>query len=162
MQPIIQDINNAVLKGNKAMPIKDSTSDGTSSFVMGRMDYVRAYAINQKTSQMIDSMMPPQLNNVVSNINNKNIYTGRSIQIGGAAPLQKKWIGGTRDASQIIDRKRINGIAIGSLNASNGSIAFTTKNDPNTVREALHKVRSGGSCVPAKCTHKYPNPPIFY
>lgn len=35
-----QNINNAVLKGVHAMPTKDSTSDGTGSFAMGRYTFI--------------------------------------------------------------------------------------------------------------------------
>ena len=39
----IRDINNGTLKSNNAMPQKDSTSDGTSSFELGRSIYVNTY-----------------------------------------------------------------------------------------------------------------------
>jgi hypothetical protein len=35
----IQPANNAVLSGTKAMPIKDSTSDGTAGFAISRHQY---------------------------------------------------------------------------------------------------------------------------
>tara|TARA_B100001173_G_C16016619_1_gene560002 strand:- start:2298 stop:2669 length:372 start_codon:yes stop_codon:yes gene_type:complete len=37
MSPILQNINNAELNAQKAMPLKDSTTDGSSRFSMGRM-----------------------------------------------------------------------------------------------------------------------------
>ena len=81
-----------------------------------------------------------------------------------SAPVstQKKWIGGNRDASQIIQNRRINSVGLGSLNAGKGSMSFTTTIPTNTIREAKKRVRSGGATVPAKVTHKYPNAPIFY
>ena len=36
----IHNLNNGILQNATAMPIKDSTSDGTSTFSMGRMNYV--------------------------------------------------------------------------------------------------------------------------
>ena len=47
MQPIIQDINNAILTGEKAMPMKDLTSDGSSRFSMGRRDFIRGFIPSQ-------------------------------------------------------------------------------------------------------------------
>jgi hypothetical protein len=78
--------------------------------------------------------------------------------------LPKKWYGGTanRDASHIIQNQRIQNTGKGSLNSSGNAFSFTTKNDPNTIRDALIRVRHIGSAAPAKKIHKYTNPPIFY
>ena len=76
--------------------------------------------------------------------------------------LTKKWTGGNRDASQIIANRRINETGVGSLNAAKTPLSFTTVVPINTVRDARHRVRSGGASVPAKVTHKYTNAPIFY
>jgi hypothetical protein len=119
MLPIIQNTDNAVLSSLKAMPSKDITSDGTSTFVLGRMDYVRGYA-------------PGQPN-----------FTASS-------NVQKKWIGGNRDASQVIASRRINSIANGSLNAAQMPMSFMSGRDPNAVRNALNRVRNQGSVVPPK------------
>ena len=40
--PILQGMNNGILSSVKAMPIKDLTSDGGSSFAMSRRGYTRA------------------------------------------------------------------------------------------------------------------------
>ena len=40
-QPILTGLNNGILSGNKAMPAKDITSDGNSSFSMSRRSYAR-------------------------------------------------------------------------------------------------------------------------
>ena len=40
--PILQALNNGILSSVKAMPIKDLTSDGGSSFAMSRRGYARA------------------------------------------------------------------------------------------------------------------------
>ncbi len=47
MLPILQNNNNAILSDLKAMPLKDITSDGASSFTLGRMNYVRSYNSTQ-------------------------------------------------------------------------------------------------------------------
>ena len=40
-QPILTGLNNGILRGDKAMPSKDITSDGNSSFSMSRRSYMR-------------------------------------------------------------------------------------------------------------------------
>lgn len=75
---------------------------------------------------------------------------------------EKKWIGGNRDASQVIQNRRMNSVGLGSLNANKQQNSFTTSIPTNTVRQAKHRVRSGGSSVPAKVIHKYNNAPVFY
>lgn len=39
----LNGINNGTLSGMHAMPSKDITSDGTSTFAMGRQQYIRSY-----------------------------------------------------------------------------------------------------------------------
>ena len=75
---------------------------------------------------------------------------------------EKKWIGGNRDASQVIQNRRMNSVGLGSLNSNRVANSFTTSIPTNTVRQAKHRVRSGGSSVPAKVIHKYNNVPVFY
>ena len=162
MLPIIQDINNAVLKGAWAMPIKDSTSDGTSTFRMGRLDFFRGYSAKNPVDFTGTKNLPNTNSSIFGVINNAVVNTGRPIKYSGATYYQKKWIGGNRDASQITNNRRISGIAVSSINETGGPLAFTTKNNTNTIREAKKYCRSGGASVPAKCIHKYPNPPIFY
>jgi len=64
------------------------------------------------------------------------------------------------DASRRIETIKTNAIG-SSINVSGSEIAYTS-NEKNTTREALKRVRSGGSVAPAKKTHLYTNPPIFY
>uniref|UniRef100_A0A6C0I4J5 Uncharacterized protein n=1 Tax=viral metagenome TaxID=1070528 RepID=A0A6C0I4J5_9ZZZZ len=47
----IQDINNGTLRAVKAMPQKDSTSDGTSNFELPRIQYQRTIPTNAETLQ---------------------------------------------------------------------------------------------------------------
>jgi hypothetical protein len=111
-----QNINNGVLIGQKAMPQKDITSDGDSSFELGRQTYINTHPSTAPTVQQLQ---------------------------------QKKWYG-NRDASQVTANRRTNQIGVGSLNASNGQIGFTTYKDVNTVSNALTRVRAGGAVAPAK------------
>ena len=46
----IQNINNGALKSIKAMPQKDSTSDGTSTFSMARAIYSKEFPVQNKIS----------------------------------------------------------------------------------------------------------------
>lgn len=75
---------------------------------------------------------------------------------------QKKWIGGNRDASQIVKNRRMNSVGLGSLNSESNPMSFTSSSEKNTVREAKKRVRNGGSAVPAKVIHKYEGAPVFY
>ena len=126
--PIRTEINNGILKANRAMPQKNITSDNTSTFSVDRHNYIE------------------------SSINTTTVKQN----------AQKKWIGGNRDASNVISRLRVNSVGNGTLNASKKPISFNTVSDTNTERQAYHRVRSGGSTVPAKCTNNYKNAPIFH
>jgi hypothetical protein len=121
----LQNINNNVLSSQKAMPLKDTTTNGDSHFSNPRHQYIES------------------LNTT-------------------PVSIEKKWIGGNRDASQIIQNRRINTIGLGTLNAKQNPMSFTTSVPTNTVRNAIKRVRSGGAVVPAKVTHTYKNAPIFY
>ena len=76
----------------------------------------------------------------------------------------KKWYGGTKnkDASDIINKNKINQIGVGSFNASNQKISFTTNHnfqcDPIQKKcDALRRTRSGGYVTTPKIrnsTHK--------
>jgi len=64
----------------------------------------------------------------------------------------KKFTGGCRDASDIVRRRRIAEIGVGSLNTNEQPMSFVETKDTNTKREALRRVRAGGSyVVPNKC-----------
>jgi len=116
--PIRQDINNGTLSFLRAMPQKDSTSNGDSSFAMARHNYSK--------------MVLPTTNQP------KNV--------------EKKWIGGNRDASQVIANNRIIETSVSTLNAGKKPLSFTTTKDTNTARQALNRVRAGGAIVPLKVT----------
>ena len=120
--------NNGILKGQKAMPQKDITSDGTSTFSMNRQNYMETFSTASTTN----------------------------------AQKNKKKFYGNRDASQVVANRRVDQIANGSLNNASTSISFTSVSDRNVERQALHRMRSAGSSVPAKVTNKYSDAPVFH
>lgn len=122
----LHDMHNGALNGIKAMPQKDSTSDGHSTFAMGRQRFVNTYSTDIPTNQQYS---------------------------------QKKWIGGNRDASQIVANRKNTQIGTGSVNASGDLMSFTTYKDINTVNNALTRVRAGGYMVPPKVRANLNNAP---
>jgi hypothetical protein len=116
----LNNANNGLLSGVKAMPLKDLNSDSAGSFSADRKAYANILA--------------------AENVHNQGQY------------VQKKWIGGCRDASDVASRRRIS--AAGSaLNARGGAFSFTSKTEKNTRIEALNRCRNQGKCVPPKVTN---------
>ncbi len=150
--PIRNQLNNSILSGNRAMPQKNITSNNDSNFSNSRHAYIESYFA--QTTPLVKTDNHTVLGQKELSIN--HVY---AVQ---ASTVQKKWIGGNRDASNIISKRRINSVGTGSLNASGKPMSFETVSDNNTERQAYHRVRSGGSAVPAKCTNKYVNAPIFH
>jgi hypothetical protein len=66
-----------------------------------------------------------------------------------AQNLHKKWFT-NRDASSVTRNRRIAEIGVGSMNAANTPMSFTTYKDVNVVKDAVRRVRSAGSVAPAK------------
>jgi hypothetical protein len=135
----LKGMNNGTLKGMHVMPQKDLTSDNTSSFAMGRHEYVRTLGVDTTL-----------INDKVRDTIQKQV--------------QKKWYGNSsvRDSSKVMDKRVRNEIGNGSLNASKSEMSFTETRDVNTRMDALRRVRNIGSSVPAIKTHNYPNAPVFY
>ena len=132
------------------MPMKDSTSNNESSFASDRKGFAKSNILVQGNPLKTPNFGPSGTNRILPTIFD-----------GTHTPIQKKWIGGNRDASQIVTNRRVNASA-SSLNLGGQPMAFVTKNDPNTVRDARHRVRSGGAIAPAKKIHKYADAPVFY
>lgn len=152
--PLTRQINNGILKSKNAMPFKDITSDGTASFTIGRRLF-------QKTSINLSNSSTITIGKMV--IQREAIGLGiQSVITGPATTLQKRWIGGNRDASQIAKNRRVNAIGKSELNAAGTPVAFKNIVDNNTQRQARRRVRHVGSCVPAQKIHKYANAPVFY
>jgi len=120
----INNINNGTLSFQKAMPQKDSTSDGTSTFAASRKLYVDT--LSSSTATSLNTVNPT-----------------------------KKWVGGSRDSSQVTTNRRIASVGNGSLNAAQVPTSFTTVRDINTTSDAKTRVRAGGATVPAK-VRNYP------
>lgn len=108
----IQNINNGILTADKAMPLKDSTSNNDSSFQMDRKEFI----------ETIPHVIHPE----------------------------NKWIGGTRDASDVARRRRLGAVGKGTINMNNNELSFTSPNDINFRNSALKRVRAGGAVAPPK------------
>ena len=147
-KPILQGLNNGVLNVTNAMPLKNLTTNNEQSFEIDRKLFNKAY-------------QPP--------VNFSLVQTGRSffqrqtpgihhgyIVDGPKTALQKKWIGGNRDASQTAMRRRMN--TTGQTNQKTGPQSFTESNNNNSRIDALARVRCGGSRVPLKVANR----PITY
>jgi len=138
-------INNGILNTNNGMPQKDITSDNQNSFSMDRLAYNNTFIQNQL------------LNNI------KPAYYGynksRSLPTvfdSTSTPKQKQWYG-NRDASEITRKNRVTSIGLGTTNNGKIPISFQSHANPNTVNQALTRVRSGGSVAPAKKGHNIYN-----
>jgi hypothetical protein len=149
-QPILSDINNGTLVGVNAMPMKDLTSTNESSFESDRKEFNKTNIVGR--------------GNPLRNPNFGASGTSRilpTIFDGTHTAIQKKWIGGNRDASQIVNNRRVRA-AGASVNLSGSAISFVNNFDVNTIRDARHRTRSGGAIAPAKKTHNYVGAPVFY
>lgn len=157
-KPIIQGINNSRLSAIMAMPIKPSTAAGDSEFSNNR----RAY---------IDGYIPTPAHPLVKTDNHTlNAHTVNNAMFGfrgfslinhnnttQASTIQKKWINGSRDASQIIQNRRVNSVGNGSLNAANKPLSFMSNNQTNQTETlvARQTIRRSGSAAPAKKIYKH-------
>jgi hypothetical protein len=126
------------------MPMKDNTSNNESEFSMVRRLFNHSFF--QKT--------------YTNNTNGRSVIQRESLGLsnkviidGEKTPLQKKWIGGNRDASNVISNRKI--ANTGRILTNPNSVSFKNVKDNNTAREALIRVRAGGYCVPPKVTNKY-------
>jgi len=143
-QPILEQLNNGILSGRNAMPLKDGTSDNADSFAMNRSIFQKSYikpidiSVEQTTNTIIQRQSP-------------GIQHGFNIQ-GGATVPQKKWIGGNRDSSQVTRFRRIQ--TTGQVLSVTGPQSFKNTSDNNTRIDALARVRGGGYMVPPKVTQK--------
>jgi len=153
--PLIREINNGILTAKNAMPFKDITSDGNASFELGRRLF-------KKTAVPPVNASTIKIGKMVIQRRALGLSDHQAVISGPAAPLQKRWIGGNHDASQIIKNRRVNAIGRNELNPNGTRVAFKNVSDKNTVRDALVRVRHAGSAAPAKKFHKYANAPAFY
>jgi hypothetical protein len=86
-----------------------------------------------------------------TNMMGRRVY--EEISNGGhsiAVDKQKKFIGGNRDASAVVARRRANNFkGIQSATAN----SYTTVRDINDTSSALRRVRAAGYVPPLKCAH---------
>jgi hypothetical protein len=149
---IQQVINNNKLSFTKAMPLKDSTSDGTSDFEVGRKIYSKTYN-------------PPLTDVAAVDLLGKHYFGPSGISSirptvfdGTHTPIQKKWMGSAnRDSSQITANRRTTTVGKGTLNlqsstnnSTNVPLSFTNGNDKNLINHTLRRVRGGGAVAPPK------------
>lgn len=159
-KPILQGLNNGVLNVTNAMPLKNLTTNNEQSFEIDRKLFNKAYVptVNFSLQQTGRSFLQRQ---------SPAIQHGYVVD-GPKTALQKKWIGGNRDASQTALRRRMN--TTGESNQKPGPKSFNTTSDNNVRIDALARVRGGGARVPLKVTNRpvtytlVPNDaiPVFY
>lgn len=119
--------------------------------------------INNGILKGANAMPQKDITSANENVFSLNRHTFvRQTQVTGVTKPNKKWIGGNRDSSNITSKRRINTIGEISSNKSGAPMSFTGVKPGNDVRDAKHRVRSGGSIVPPGVTHRYEGAPIFY
>ena len=70
--------------------------------------------------------------------------------IPSVIPTENKWMGESRDASDVMRRRRAGAVGKGTFNANNNQFSFTNPDDKNSRNSALRRVRAGGSVAPVK------------
>ena len=65
-------------------------------------------------------------------------------------PSENKWMGESRDSSDVSRRRRLIAVGKSSMNQDSNSMSFTSHSDINSNNSALRRVRAGGSVAPAK------------
>ena len=142
-QPIKTGLNNGIVTGKSGMPMKDITSNNDAEFSMSRMLFNRSF---------IDKSIISHNGN--SFIQRESLGLSTKVVIDGSkTTAQKKWIGGNRDASSIISRRKINNT--GNILSNTDSTSFKNVIDNNTAKDALIRTRSSGYRVPPAVTQKY-------
>ena len=141
--PILTQLNNGILVDG--MPMKDLTSDNDSSFAMSRKLFMRAFTPN--TNFAIEQQGTTVIQRQALGIDNKVVIDGKKT-VG-----QKKWIGGNRDASSMLTRRKITNI--GQIDSTPGPQSFKNIVDNNTAKDAINRARSSGYRVPLKVTQQH-------
>ena len=139
----INNINNGALTAIKAMPQKDSTSDGNSTFEMARTTY------NKQHQYVPTLQQAKQVHNHVASHSNPNQVSRTASDI--VTTKAGKWFG-NKDASQIIANRRNSAVGKGSVLSTyqDAPLSFTTYKDVNTTNDAIRRVRAGGAVAPPK------------
>lgn len=145
---VLTELNNGIQQCTMAMPMKDLTSDNESTFEINRTIFNRSYVPPADYSNI-------QIGTMVIQRQALGLSDKQVVINGGSSVYQKKWIGGNRDASQIVANRRVATTGAIMTNAANNPVSFKNVVDNNTARDALIRTRSGGSRVPPKVTMKY-------
>ena len=145
--PIIRGINNNILNFKNAIPLKNQTSNNEQSFEIDRKLFNKAF-------QPTVNLSLEQNGNSVVQRESPGIQHGYVVD-GPKTVLQKKWIGGNRDASQTTLRRRMN--TTGQIIQTPGPVSFNAGNDNNPRIQALARVRGSGSRVPLKVANRLTN-----
>ena len=139
---IRQEMNNGTLSTQKAMPQKDSTSDGQSSFSSDRRSYNRTLTMKPA----ITALNMPHYGMAGWKNGSRRLPT---VFDGTHSANQKKWHS-NRDASEVIRKNRVSGVGLGSINNNGTPLSFESHANNNTVNQALSRVRGGGAVAPPK------------
>lgn len=115
---------------------------GLNNLNNGRLSGIKAMPAKDLSSDADSGFASDR--RVYENILSTNLATPGPHQIS-----QKKWIGGSRDASDVSYQRRV-AAAGASMNPSGGSFSFTSKTEKNTVIDALNRCRNQGKCAPPK------------
>jgi hypothetical protein len=143
-QPIKTQLNNGIITANSAMPMKDITSNNESIFSMSRRLFNKSFI----PAPLFNASL-----NTSSVIQRESLGLSNKVVIDGTkTPLQKKWIGGNRDASSIISRRKMENT--GSILSGSNTVSFKNIKDNNTAKDARNRARSGGNVVPRKVTQR--------
>lgn len=116
-------------------PIINTLNNGTSSVVKGM-------PLKDQTSD----------NNASFSMGRRKYGRGLVLNKTENEKQVKKWFG-SRDSSDVMEKRKLKAIGNGSLNADSNTLSFTNTRDTNTARQALAKVRNSGSIAPKKVTH---------
>jgi Interleukin-like EMT inducer len=144
----LTELNNGIIQATNAMPMKDLTSDGDSTFEMNRTLFQRAYIPPPNYSNI-------QIGNMVIQRQALGLNGQQVVINGGNSVPQKKWIGGNRDASQVTTNRRVKTSGAIMANVSGAPVSFKNVVDNNTARDALIRNRGSGYRVPPKVTQNY-------
>lgn len=139
--PIRNGLNNGVLNGVDAMPIKDSTSDGSTMFSMMRRRFSGTYT----TAVPAQNNQQQRLANV--GYPSRHLSTVNFVAKSGPSRVT--------DNSDVIARRKAAAIGGGSMNAGGGPMSFMSSSNPSVVADARVRARAGGASVPKKVTQKY-------
>jgi len=146
---IQKNIQNNRTNAIKGMSLKDSTSDNTSDFELGRTIYNKTYSPPLTDEDALRMVNPPHFGQSGTSRIRPTMFDGTH------TPNQKKWMGSAnRDSSQITRNRRTDSVGKGSFNlpidSENQTLSFTNGNDRNLINHTLSRVRGGGAVAPPK------------